>query len=425
MIIPQRAWVFTGLCLLALIAAACDSAQAAGPHLTVAAVWSGAEREAFMTVLDAFTAKTGIQVSYESMSSDMGATLRTRIAAGNPPDVALEPRPGEVAEFARSGNLVDLGQFISDDELAIAFGKAYIDLGRVDGKQVGILFKANSKSTFWYRPDSFRGLGVQPPQTLDELFDIAEKYKAAGKVPFAVGGKNGWVLSDYQENLFARLVDPKTYNELYATHRVAWTDPQVKQSLALFAKFFQPAYEPGGARGVQSTSFAESISHVFGPKPRAEMIYEGGFVGLIAMTDVNKNLRPGHDIDFFTFPQVDPKQGDPIVGGGDIAIAFKDSPQLRELVHYLISKEAADILAKANTISPNKQLDSNNFSSPLARKEYGQLVGARTFLFDGSDMAPSPLGSDFEFTELLKLAKNPDAVDQIAQELEDFAKGMY
>lgn len=425
MFVPKTAWLFTGLCLLALIAAACSSAQAEVPTLTVAAVWSGGEREAFMTVLDAFTAKTGIRVGYESMSSDMGATLRTRVAAGNPPDLALEPRPGEVAEFARTGNLVDLGQFISEQELATAFSRTFIDLGKVDGKQVGILLKANSKSTFWYRPDSFRELGIQPPKTLDELFDIAEKYKAAGKVPFAVGGKNGWVLTDYQENIFARLVDVRTYNDLYAKHGVAWTDPQVKRSLALFAKFFQSAYEPGGAQGVLKTSFTDSIGQVFGPKPQAEMIYEGGFVGLLATSDVNKNLRPGQDIDFFTFPQVDPKQGDPIVGGGDIAIAFRDSPQLRELMDFLISKEAANILAKANTISPNKQLDSNNFASLLARKEYEQLVSARTFVFDGSDMAPSPLGSDLDFIELGKLVQNPSAVDQIAQELEDCAKSMY
>lgn len=421
----QKAWLFTGLFLLALIASACASAQAAAPRLTVAAVWTGGEREAFLSVLDAFTAKTGIQLSYEPMLSDMGATLRTQMAEGNPPDIALEPRPGEVAEFARGGNLVDLNQFISTDELTRAFGQAYIDLGKVDGKQVGILFKANSKSTFWYRPSSFRELGFQPPQNLDELFAIADKYKSAGKVPFSVGGKNSWVLTDYQENILAHLVDPKTYYDLYVTHRVAWTDPQVKKSLALFAKFYQPGYETSGAQGVLSTTFVDSIGQVFGANPQAEMIYEGGFVGVIALTDVNKNLQPGQDIDFFPFPLIDPDYGNPVVGGGDMAIAFKDSPEVRALMRFLISKEAADILAAANTISPNKQLDPNKFPSPLARKEYQQLASARTFEFDGSDLAPSPLGSDYELAELGKLVQNPDEVDKIAQELENFAKTAY
>lgn len=417
--------LLTGLCLVILIAPVRIPPPTPRSDLTVAAVWGGGEREAFLAVIDAFTAKTKIPVSYEAMRTGMGAILRTRIAQGHPPDIVLEPRPGEVAEFARAGNLVDLSQFLSANDLTQAFGQAYIDLGKVDGKQVGILFKANSKSTFWYKPSSFRQLGVQPPKTLTELLDIADKYKAAGRLPFAVGGKDGWVLTDYQENLFARLVDSQTYNDLYVTHQVAWTDPRVKQSLTLFAKFYQFGYEPGGARGVLGTAFVDSIAQVFGTKPVAEMMYEGGFVGFIAMTDVNKNLEPGQDIDFFAFPQVDPQYGNPVVGGGDMAIMFNDSAEARAFMQFLISKEAADVFASANSISPNKQIDTINFHSQLTRKEYQQLAHAKTFVFDGSDLAPSSLGSDYQFVELQKLVQNPGDVDKIAQELENFAKTAY
>ena len=94
-------------------------------------------------------------------------------------------------------------------------------------------------------------------------------------------------------------------------------------------------------------------------------------------------------------------------------------------MQYLISKEAADILAAANTISPNKQADPSKFPSPLTRKEYEQLVNAKVFVFDGSDLAPSPLGSDYAFIELQKLIQNPGDVGKIAQELENFAKTLY
>jgi ABC-type glycerol-3-phosphate transport system substrate-binding protein len=378
-----------------------------------------------MTVIDAFSARTNVPVSYESMHNDMGATLRIRLAQGNPPDIALMPRPGEVVEFTRAGNLVDLSRFISNDDLAKSFGQTYINLGRVDGKQVGIFFKANSKSTFWYKPDSFKQLGVQPPRTLSELFEIGDKYKAQGQIPFAVGGKDRWVLTDYLENLLARLVDTQTYYDLFVTHKVAWTHPRVKQSLVLFAKFFQPGSQPGGIPGVLGTSFVESVGQVFGPSPVAEMIYEGGFVGLIATMDVDRNLKPGSDIDFFMFPQVDPAQGDPVVGGGDTAIMLRDSPQARTFMRYLISKEAADIFAATNSISPNKQVDPEKFTSLLARKEYRQLTETKRFVFDGSDLAPSSLGGDFLFVQLQRLVQNPNEVDMIAQELENFAKSVY
>ncbi len=414
-----------GLAFSLLLGAACAPARAEVPHLTVAAVWTGGEREAFMTIVDAFTAKTKIQVSYESMRNDMGAILRTRVVAGTPPDVVLNPRPGEVAEFARAGSLVDLGRFLAPETLAQSYSSVYTDLGKVDGKQVGIVFKANSKSTFWYRPGSFAQFGLRRPENLDELFSLAETYHATGQAPFAIGGQDAWVLTDYQENLLARLVDPATYNGIYLSHSVAWTDPKVKQSLALFARFFQPGYEPGGARGALNTGFVPSIGQVFGSSPEAAMIYEGGFVGLIAESDVNKNLQPGRDIDFFPFPQVDPAYGNPVVGGGDIAVMFKDTPEARAFVEFLISKEAADLFAAANCISPNKQIDPTRFSNPLTRKEYQQLATATTFLFDGSDMAPSSFGGDYEFTELRKLVENPAGVDKIAEELERLAASAY
>jgi ABC-type glycerol-3-phosphate transport system substrate-binding protein len=411
--------------LLLILLAACNPAQSATPHVSVIGPWKGGEREAFMTVIDAFTAKTHIPVSYESMQNDMGAILRTRLSSGNPPDIAFDPRPGEVAEFARAGNLVDLGTFIPNDDLSTAFGQSYIDLGKVDGKQVGIFFKANSKSTFWYKPKNFAQFGLQPPKTLNELFAIANQLRVSGRIPFAVGGQDGWVLSDYQENLLARLVDPQTYYGLYRTHTVPWTDPKVKQSLVLFTDFFQLGDEPGNSPSVLNTSFVDSIGQVFGPNPTAEMLYEGGFVGVIAATDVNLGLRPSADIDFFPFPQVDPLYGDPVVGGGDTAIMFRDSPEGRAFMQFLITKEAADVLASANTISPNKQVDPTKFKSPLARQEYRQLVGAKVFVFDGSDLAPSSFGGDFELSELQKLVQYPGDVDKIAQELEDYAKSAY
>src|SRR5512142_3018738 len=150
-------------------------------------------------------------------------------------------------------------------------------------------------------------MGVEPPQTLNDLFAVATKFRESGRIPFAVGGKDRWVLTDYQENLFARLVDARTYYDLYVTHSLPWTDPKVKQSLVLFTDFFKLGNAPGGIPGILNTSFDDSIRQVYGANREAVMIYEGGFVGVIATKDVDINLKPGENIDFFDFPQVDPQ----------------------------------------------------------------------------------------------------------------------
>ncbi len=398
--------------------------------ITVIANWGGGERDAFQKVLDAFTAKTGIPVNYEQ-SRNLEALVRTRVAGGNPPDIAFEPRPGALAEFAKAGNLVPLDEPVGKEVLDpkavdAALGASFQDLGKVNGTLYGFMFKADSKSTIWYKPASLQAIGGSVPKTWDDLLALASKYKAAGKTAFGSGGKDGWVLTDWFENLLARVASPKVYNDLHITHKVAWTDPSVKKALTLVAQLFgTPGYFPGGAQGIVGTSFTEGIAQAFGKNSTAEMFYEGGFVSVIITGDINKDLKPGTDFDFFTFPQVDPAFGTPITGGGDFAIMFKDSPEGRALMQYIITKEAAEIYAATNSGTPNKLVDSSKIPSPIAKKLHEQVAGAKVFLFDGSDMAPSALGGDFEFTALQDLVTHPNDVDRIAQALENFAKTAY
>src|SRR5690606_5420366 len=69
--------------------------------------FGGSELDALNQSLNAFTEATGIQVIVES-NRQLVPILRTRIAGGSPPDVALVPQPGNMAEFARQGALVPL-----------------------------------------------------------------------------------------------------------------------------------------------------------------------------------------------------------------------------------------------------------------------------------------------------------------------------
>ncbi|GAI51809.1 unnamed protein product, partial [marine sediment metagenome] len=40
-----------------------------------------------------------------------------RVEAGNPPDLAILPNPGQMYELAKDGNLVDISKFMDMDEL--------------------------------------------------------------------------------------------------------------------------------------------------------------------------------------------------------------------------------------------------------------------------------------------------------------------
>src|SRR5207247_4468429 len=129
--------------------------------------------------------------------------LPPRTPAGNPPALAIVPRPVIMADLAKEGSLKTLDSLgLTGDLIDQSYSKAWKDLGTVDGKLYGIAVKANSKSTVWYKPSSFKAMGVQVPTTWDQMIAISDKYVAAGKTPWAVGGGDSWTLTDWFENVY-------------------------------------------------------------------------------------------------------------------------------------------------------------------------------------------------------------------------------
>ncbi len=132
-----------------------------GQTVEVAATWTGAEQKNFQAVLDAFHERTGATVKYTSGGNDLAVLLNSRLAGGSPPDVAMIPQPGVVAQLARSGALTPLtGAALA--AVRANYSEAWQRLGQFGGKQYGISFKVANKSLIWYRVDDFADAGVDP-----------------------------------------------------------------------------------------------------------------------------------------------------------------------------------------------------------------------------------------------------------------------
>jgi ABC-type glycerol-3-phosphate transport system substrate-binding protein len=282
----------------------------------------------------------------------------------------------------------------------------------------GIAVKANSKSTVWYKPSSFKEMGVAIPKTWKDLVAITDQYVAKGKKPWAVGGGDSWTLTDWFENVYVRQAGPDKYSDLFGG-KTKFTDASVIDALKTMATIVaNDKYVAGGRQGVLGTKFVDGIGRVFGKSADAEMYFEGGFVGGIALKDVNPSLKPGQDIAFFPFPTINEQFDSPLIGGGDLMVGFKDTPEVREFMKYMISKEAGETWAKTGAIvSPNKLVDKSVYPNELAKAEADQVSGATTFRFDGSDLLPGTLGEDWG-TALQGVVEAPDEIDKAMQDFE-------
>lgn len=428
------------LTIFALVVTACTAAPAqttapaeestddmTGSSIEVMAQWGGPEQAGFEEVLAAFTEATGIEVTYIS-ERDLTQVLPTRIAGGNPPDIALISRPGQIQEFVLDDVAVsyaDLG--VDLDAIKASYAQSVLDLGTFDGDLYGLMTASNSKSTFWYKPGSFEEQGFEEPETWDELMAIVDGYVAAGKTPLSIGGLDGWTLTDWFENLYVRVAGPENYVKLFVTHELEWTDPTVVQTMELFGDIVSPTDEKlaGGAEGANSTGFIDAWDQVL--NDQAEMYYEGGFMGNVAR-DNFPDLEGGVDYSFFPFPEIDPEYGKPVVGGGDFAIAFTNRPETAAFVDFMASTEANEIWAQVESgarITPNKNVSADLFADPLSRLEAASIKSADIFVFDGSDLAPSAVGGDAMFTGLQQFLESPDNIQGILEFIESAADGAY
>jgi ABC-type glycerol-3-phosphate transport system substrate-binding protein len=363
--------------------------------IEVLSLWGGSEKAAFLKVTSAFTKATGITVKYTT-ARDFEPAIQTRLTAGDPPDIAIIPRPGDISLYAKQGAIKDLGKLgMTKAYLAAHYSKALRSLGTVGGKVVAVPAKGNSKSVVWYHPSSFRANHFKVPNTWAQLLSITKKYKAKGKTPWAVGAKDSWTLTDWFENVYIRTAGPAKYLSLF-TGKTKFTDPSVKKALSMVEQIVQNKYLPGGVSGALGTAFVDGIGDVFGKKPSAQMYMEGGFVGGIATQQVNTSLKPGKDINEFPFPTITPKWGKPVTYGGDFAAAFKDNDGVRKFLKFITSKAAGTIwVSTGAVVSPNKSVSPKAYPNALVRFESHQIATSKYVLFDGSDLLPGTLADDW------------------------------
>jgi alpha-glucoside transport system substrate-binding protein len=263
-------------------------------------IWTGQEQQSFQAVIDAFNEQyPNVKVTYTSAGDNLPTVLSTAVEGGNPPDLAEVAQPGLMDGFVQKGALKPLT--FANDTIVTNFGQSIADVGSVDGKLYGLLFKAANKSTVWYDVSAFDNAGVKPPATWDEFLAAANTIKQSGLIPYSIGGADGWTLTDLFENIYIRTAGLETYNKL-AKHEIPWTDPSVTTAMEDMAKVIGTSADMvGGTAGALQTDFPTSVSNVFSATPKAAMVIEGDFVPGVVKT----TLKPETGYNVFPFPSVD------------------------------------------------------------------------------------------------------------------------
>jgi alpha-glucoside transport system substrate-binding protein len=398
-----------------VIAAACAGSateKSQRQAVTVLGSWEGPELDAFEAVVAPFEERTGITVEY-SATRDLKGVITRGLEVGHQPDVAGLPGPGFMLDLAQSGDLKDLGQALDLGAYKRLTAPAFVDIGTIDDRLVGVFIKATVKGLLWHDPDVYR---AGSPGTWSELVHMADQESDHRDTrPWCVGlesgATSGWPGTDWIEDFLLRQSGPAVY-DAWVGGSLAWDSPEVRTAFRSYGQVVSEDATHGGARAALTTHFAHAGDALFGDPPGCLFLHQGSFMTTFfdALDD------PPDDYDFLAFPDIDPRWADSLIGAGDLFGMLRDTPEARALIAYLVTTEAQSIwVARGGALSGNFEV--TGYPTEIAEREAALLTRARVFRFDASDTMPDEMGAAF-LQGVLDYTSDPGRLDAILRQLD-------
>jgi alpha-glucoside transport system substrate-binding protein len=397
----------------------------AGQTVTIFGPWRGEDQDLVENLLAYFIEATGVAVNYSS-SENYEQQIVIDTEAGSPPDVAILPQPGLIADLAAKGHLTPLGDE-TRDWLAenYAAGESWVGLGTYagpDGTEAFYAFpyKIDLKSIVWYSPDNFDDAGYEVPETMEDLKALTEQIVADGGTPWCIGlgsgGATGWPATDWVEDMMLRTQPPEVYDQ-WTTNEIPFTDPAVVGAIEEFGWFAtNNDFVQGGTAAVGSTDFRESPNGLFASPPGCYMHRQASFISSF----FPEGTELGLDADFFYLPAYAEKDlGTPVLGAGTLVMLTRDTEAGRGFIEFLKTPIAHEIwMAQSGFLTPFKAANLDAYANDSLRAQGEILTSATTFRFDGSDLMPAAIGAGAFWRGMVDYVGGKDAAT-VAQDIQN------
>ncbi|AYM80107.1 MULTISPECIES: ABC transporter substrate-binding protein [Agrobacterium] len=402
-----------------------------GQTLTIFGPWRGEDEALFQSVLAYFADATGVNVRYSS-SENYEQQIVIDTQAGSPPNIAILPQPGLLADLAAKGFLVPLGDatasWVKENYGA---GQSWVDLGSYKGKDgnkayFAFPFKADVKSLVWYVPENFEEAGYKVPESMEDLLKLTDQIVADGGTPWCIGlgsgGATGWPATDWVEDLMLR-TQPLDVYQKWTTNEVKFTDPAVVEAINEFGKFAKnEKYVSGGVAAVASTDFRDSPKGLFDIPPKCYLHHQASFIPSF----FPEGTKVGTDADFFYMPTYasKPELGKPVLGAGTLVTITKEAPAAKAFVEFLQTPIAHEVwMAQSSFLTPYKGVNVETYANEQMKRQGEILTTATSFGFDGSDLMPGKIGAGAFWTGMIDFVGGKSA-DQVASDIQKAWDGL-
>ncbi|MFO8043764.1 MAG: ABC transporter substrate-binding protein [Alkalispirochaeta sp.] len=160
-------------------------------------------------------------------------TIRTRLAAGSPPDIFTFKLNPTTAAYYDSDLLLDLTDAL-DSDWGDTFNQGNINTSTVGGRTKSLPYEI-AFTPIWYNTDLFEEAGIDEfPETMEEFWDATEALKAIDVVPTSqmTGGTNAWTSMLWYTHFLGSFGGPDAYS-------LDWDDPAFEEAAAILKRLYE------------------------------------------------------------------------------------------------------------------------------------------------------------------------------------------
>ena len=236
--------LITGWVLTAAFALAAGGAWAQGQagKLEIFSWWTtGGEAAGLLKLFELNRQQhPGVEIINATVAGGAGqnakAVLKTRMLGGDPPDSFQVHMGRELIDtWVTTGFMEPLDALFKEAGWEKAFPRGVLELLQHDGAYYSVPANIHRANVLWYNRKVFQGTGLQPPRTVDEFFQVADKLKAAGLTPLALGDNGIWASTHLFETVLIGTLGADGYRALW-TGKTDWNGPGVKKALESMAR---------------------------------------------------------------------------------------------------------------------------------------------------------------------------------------------
>lgn len=296
------------------------------------------------------------EISVEWFANDAyKEKIRTAVGSGNAPTLIWSWAGGTLADYVRSGAVVDISETAAP--LLERLIPSVAANGQIDGKTYGVPNNQSQPVILYYNQDVFDAAGISVPTTYDELLEAIPALKDQGVIPIALAGQSVWPELMYIQYLTDRIGGPEVFQAVLDGEEGAWSDPAIIDALTKIQELVELGAFGEGFGSVTADAGGDTALVHTG---KAAMVLQGAWVYPDFLNNAPDFVASGA-LGFANFPEVEGGAGDPanIVGNPanfwSVSAAASPEAQVtatQYLVEQALSPASVDELLSIGTVPP-------------------------------------------------------------------------